>query len=755
MRRKRSVAWIFLLVLLLSWPATAMAESSVMLIGEIAVENNRRIETGTILDKIQTKPGDPFDPKALRKDLKSIYATGFFKGIEIDAYTREGAMVVTFLVEEKPFIREIEIKGNDELETEKIMEKMTLTTNSIYDRKIVAENSGLIRDYYREEGWYLAKVTPELEDISEDWVKVVYNIDEGLEVRIRKIEFEGNEAFDDEELADQMETVEYWWLSWLTGSGHLERDEFDKDIVRLLDFYFNRGYIKAIIGDPQIKISDNKEDMSITIPVVEGDQYKVGEVRLDGNRILTDEEIFQLISIKTGDVFDRSKLRSNINLINDAYASKGYLLTDVYPVIDSDDIQKTADVTVTINEGKIVYTNFINISGNDNTIDKVIRREVRVQEGDVLTSTAIRRTYERLQRLGFFEDISVKTTATEEENNLDLDIGLKERLTGSFSIGAGWSSLDKIVGTVKLSQGNLFGRGQNVSVQGTFGESSQSTVLSFYEPYIADSLLAGGADVFYRSRKSTFFTTYSTDRWGFSIPVSYPLSEYWRIYDTYRYQTIIIYNIGDAAADEVKEREGSELTSSDTVSLVRDSRDSRIQPTRGSKNKVSVEYAGGVLGGDHNFLKYFGQSSWFYNPFWKLVVNIAGRIGYVQGYDGQEVPLEELYTVGGATTVRGFSFGQIGPEEGDTVIGGDKYLVGNLELIIPIVNVLGIAVFADSGNAWAEGSDYNLREMRSAAGVGFRMFTPIGPIKLDWGYKINKRPEEDPYEWHFSMGTYF
>jgi outer membrane protein insertion porin family len=755
MRKKRSLAWIFVLVLCLNWTAPAIAKEPDMLIGKIAVENNRRIETSTILDRITTKPGDRFDPKTLRKDLKSIYATGFFKDIKIDAHVREGKLVVTFLVDEKPFIREIEIKGNEELETDKIMKEMTLETNSIYDRKAVAENAELIRDYYREEGWYLAKVTPKIETISEDWVKVIYDIEEGKEVRIRKIEFEGNENFDDDKLADQMETVEYWWFSWLTGSGHLEKEEFNKDIERLLDFYFNNGYIKAVVGTPQIKIGDNQEDMFITIPITEGGQYKIGHVGLEGNRIYTDKELFDYVSLKPGEIFDRSQLRSNINLINDAYASKGYLLTDVYPVVTSDDINKTADITITINEGKIVYTNFVNISGNDHTIDKVIRREVRVQEGDVLTSTAIRRSHERIQRLGFFEEVGIKTTATETENDLNLDISVKERLTGAFSIGAGWSSVDKLVGTVKLTQGNLFGRGQNVSVQGTFGDNSQSVVLSFFEPYVADTLLSGGIDVFYRARKSSFFTPYNIDRWGGSLPISYPLGEFWRIYNTYRYQTVIIYNADDNASDTVRDREGMEVTSSDTLALTRDSRDSRLVPTRGSKNRASVEYAGGALGGDHNFLKYLGQSSWFLNPFWKVVANMSGRIGFIQGYDGDEIPLEELFAVGGANTVRGYSFRQIGPQDEDTVIGGDKYLIFNLEFRIPVVDVLALAFFVDSGNAWAEGEDFNLRDMRSGAGAGFRMFTPIGPIKLDWGYKLGRRKDEDPYEWHFSMGTYF
>ncbi len=730
--------------------------NAAMKIGWIEVQGQRRIEEATILAQVKTKPGDGFTPAAIRQDIQAIYDTGFFKDVQVDVVGLEGKLKLTFIVTEKASLKEIEIVGADEVTEEKVREKLDFKLNTIVDQNDINRNIANIRKYYEESGFWLVEVTAEEEEVTPELVKLKFIITEGPEVQITQISFKGNDTFTDDELKDEMETSEWQFIiSWFTSSGYLKRDELNQDLERLLDFYYNQGYIEAQIGEPDITLSDDKTKLYLEIPVIEGIQYKVKSVELAGNRLFTTSQLMEKVTLKPGGVFSRSQLRENIEQITQTYAKQGYLLTEVYPTTRRHPETEDLDLLVHINEGKLTYSRWIEIKGNENTRDKVIRRELKFAEGDILTSTALRRSYQRLNNLGFFQEVNLKTKPTEEENQLDIELKVKERPTGQFSVGAGWSSVDQLVGNLGISQGNLFGRGQRLSLSGTFGRKTTTYNLGFTEPWLFDTPLTAGFDLYYRTRRRLEFKDYNINRRGGRFSFSYPLREYARLYWGYMYEQVDVSEVSEDAPLIIRMREGERNTSKVNLALGRDSRDNRLRPTRGSKHRLSFEWAGGPLGGDSYFTRIVGESGWHFPIWWKFVLSIRGIIGYETSYNGREVPVEELFALGGDNSVRGFESWSIGPSIDGEVIGGNKELIFNVELHFPLVDPLTGLIFFDTGGAFGEQESFRASGMREGAGIGVRFFTPVGPIRLDWGYKLDRQEDESKYEWHFAIGTYF
>lgn len=743
------------IVLFCSIPAPGYSTNEKMFIGEIAIEGNHKIETDTIRSYISSKVGDVFSPLQIRQDLQSIYNSGFFRDIQVDAQPFEGKLKITFILKEKPSIREIILEGYDELDEDKIRKVIDVKINTILDELALDKNLDNIKKRYAEDGFYLAEAEYELEEVSPHSVNVIFKINEGPEVEVQEIRFEGNEDFSDDDLKDIIETSEHWFFSWLTGSGYLQPEILEQDMARLLAFYFDKGYIQAKVEDPEITLSEDKTELTIVIPVEEGVQFTISKIDFVGNHIIENAQIEEKLETESGEIFNRTKIRQDVTSISNLYAEQGYLLTEVYPSTKENIEDKTVEITFNVNEGKITYAGRILISGNDNTRDKVIRRQMQFVEGDVLTSSKLRRSYERVNNLGFFEKVDLQTKETSQNNVLDIDLKTKERLTGSITMGAGWSSVNKIVGNVSVSQGNLFGRGQRVTLAASIGRVMENYNLSFTEPWLFDIPLSAGFDLYLRTRRRLSFSNYQSDTRGGALPLSYAITDYTRLYFTYRYEEVNIHNVPDNASIFFKRREGKNTTSSTYYAIVRDSRDNWIRPTTGSRNKLSYELAGSVLGGDNYYHRTYFDSSWHFPLFWKFVLSTHGKIGYQTSYAGRELPVQELFVVGGAQTVRGFQYGALGPKQDGEVIGGNKMLLFNAELHFPLFDPLAGLLFFDMGNAFAEGQNYQLNNLRTAAGIGIRFYTPMGPIRLDWGYKLDREDRESAYEWHFAMGTYF
>lgn len=720
------------------------------LVNAIEVKGLKRIEEGAIKSRISQKTGEPLSSEKTAEDIKNIYKMGYFDDVKVDIETFEGGIKLIYVVKEKPTIIKVEFQGNKELSDDKLKEKIAISTGSIADITLIQDNASRLQSFYEEEGYWLAKVVPVVNKVTEDEVTLTYQIDEGSKVRIKKINIIGNKAISSGKIKGVMKTSEWAIYSFLTSSGYYRKETMAKDIEAIKDLYFNRGYIKAVVADPEIRLTDDKKGMIIDIQVSEGEQFKVSGIEITGNKAFTEADIRKKITLKTGELFSKETVKKDITAITDLYTQNGFAMANVFPDILPDDQKKEVKVTYKIEEGEIFRIGRIEISGNIKTRDKVIRREMRLDEGDKFNSALLKRSYERINNLNFFESVELVPKPKYEEKLLDIDIKVKERPTGFLSVGGGYSSIDKLIGVVDITQGNLFGKGQYLKLKGELGGKSSFYELSFRDPWFMDKPISFSTDIYKTTRE---YVDYKRRATGLGFGFGKSLNEYWGASISYNLEKVTIYDVAENASNIIKDQIGTRITSSITPSIVRDSRDNFIDPSRGSRNSLYVTFAG--IGGTNAFIKGVADSAWFF-PLGSTTISVRGRFGYATGLFGKELPLYERFYVGGIYTIRGLGFGEAGPrDENGSVIGGTKELIFNLEYIFPIFSELRLkgVVFADAGNSYDQ--DEPIGTLRYTSGLGIRWISPIGPIRIEWGYNINKKPGEGSSKLEFTFGTFF
>ncbi|MFN3395216.1 MAG: outer membrane protein assembly factor BamA [Thermodesulfovibrionales bacterium] len=720
------------------------------LVNSIEVRGLKRIEEGAIKARISQKTGEPLSSEKTAEDIKNIYKMGYFDDVKVELETFEGGIKLIYIVKEKPTIIKVEFQGNKELNDDKLREKIAISAGSIADITLIQDNASRLQSLYEEEGYWLAKVVPVVNKVTEDEVTLTYQIDEGSKVRIKKINIIGNKALSTGKIKGVMKTSEWAIYSFLTSSGYYKKETMTKDIEAIKDLYFNKGYIKAVVADPDIRLTEDKKGMIIDIQVSEGEQFRVSGIEVTGNKAFTEADIRKKITLKTGDLFSKETVKKDITAITDLYTQNGFAMANVFPDIIPDDQKKEVKVTYKVEEGEVFRIGRIEISGNIKTRDKVIRREMRLDEGDKFNSAFLKRSYERINNLNFFESVELVPKPRYEERLLDIDIKVKERPTGFLSVGGGYSSIDKLIGVVDITQGNLFGKGQYLKLKGELGGKSSFYELSFRDPWFMDNPISFSTDIYKTTRE---YVDYKRRATGLGFGFGKSLDEYWGASISYNLEKVTIYDVAENASNIIKDQIGTRITSSITPSIVRDSRDNFIDPSRGSRNSLYVTFAG--IGGTNAFIKGVADSAWFF-PIGSTTISVRGRFGYATGLFGKELPLYERFYVGGIYTIRGLGFGEAGPrDENGSVIGGTKELIFNLEYIFPIFSELRLkgVVFADAGNSYDQ--DEPIGTLRYTSGLGIRWISPIGPIRIEWGYNINKKPGEGSSKLEFTFGTFF
>lgn len=718
---------------------------------KINVKGNRRIERDAILGVMQTREGEILSPPRLREDLKSIFKMGYFTDVKLDVSDTPEGRVLTVVVEEKPAIKEIITQGNRKIKKDKILEVTDLKPFSVASETAINENIKKILHLYREKGYYEARVNYRLDPITKTEVNLVLQIDEGDRMSIKEIDFEGNKAFKAKELRKVMETKEKTLLvSWITGSGRLSKDTLERDLEKVAAYYYNHGYIKAKVGEPKVTIKGKY--IYITIPVEEGRQYKLGKLDLQGDLLEDKEKLVARMEIPKGKEYSRETMQKDITTLSDFYADHGYANADITPLIREDDQKLLVNVTLDIHKGEKVYFDRIEIAGNIKTRDKVIRRELRIYEQDLFSATRIKDSIKNLRRLEYFEDVNFSTSPGSAPNRMNVKISVKERPTGTFGVGAGYSTQDRIVGMVDISQNNLFGRGQQVRFQGILGKISHRFRGSFTEPYLFDRPLGFGVDVFNWARDYPEYTRKST---GGDVRLSHPLRwKFTRIFWMYRFEHVNLNNLLPNSSPVLKEAATIHNTSATSLTLRRDSRDSLFAPTRGTDHSISIEMAG--LGGQVAYVRYIAESGWYFPFRWNTVFVLHGRVGLLNRTWGK-LPAYEKYYLGGIDTIRGFKYADISPRDPKTGerIGGDKFSQLNVEFRFPIYKKLGLTgtVFFDAGNVY--GADMINPALRTSVGTGIRWFSPMGPLRVEWGYNLAPKPWEKHSVWEFTMGGQF
>jgi outer membrane protein insertion porin family len=695
--------------------------------------------------------GEALSAETVSRDIKRIYSMGYFDDIRVEVEPFEGGIKLVYMIEEKPSVRRVDIQGNEEVEAEKLTEQLTVTPGSIADTVLIQGNADIIRTIYQDEGYALAVVVPVVRELDERNVLVTYQIIEGPKVRVKSIVIEGNEAFSDKNIKKHMETSERkWWNLYqlATQKGFYDKKVILQDMERIKALYHNDGFIKAEVLEPQVEISEDRESMSISVRVVEGDRFTVSSVGFAGNTIFSQDELNMVVDTESGAVISRATLGKDVSTLTGMYTEKGYALASVYPDIQPDEERNEAAVVFRVDEDHVYHVRRINISGNQSTMDKVIRREIVLNEGDVFNSKFLKRSHQKLTNLNFFEEVKFNPVPNVKEKTLDVDVEVAERSTGLLNVGGGFSTTDKFIGMVGVTQANLGGRGQYLKLKTEFSSRSLTFELSFREPWFLDRPISLDVGAYRTERE---YTSYSKKATGFSLGVGRKFWDYWQVRGAYRYEQAEVFDIDDDATSVISDQEGTSDTSSISPSIVRDSRDNFLDPHRGSRNSVSTTIAG--LGGENKFWTIDLDSSWFFPVTERTTFAVRGRYGFATGIAGEELPLWERYYVGGISTIRGVR--DVGPrDESGEYIGGEQRLLFNVNYTFPLVPSAGLkgGIFFDVGTAWDGSWPFVTRE---TAGAGIRWMSPLGPFKLDWAYVLDRKSGEDEYKWEFAMGTFF
>jgi outer membrane protein insertion porin family len=725
-------------------------------VAKIDVTGNESIDRGAILNNVKTKENDTYNLDKLREDMKNIYKSGFFSDVQIDVKDSDKGKIVTFVVIERPSIKMIYVEGNKEIKTEDIREKLKVKTNTVMNIEKIKESMDEIKKLYASKGFYNAKATYEIIPEEGYDVGVKFLIDEPKKAFVRKISFTGNKNFSTDKLKGIMCVREKGFLSWVTGSGILEEDALDDDRKRLESFYSDNGYVKAKVGIPDISISKDGKTISIVVPIEEGSIYKIGKIDFAGDLIFPTELLNKDIRSKPGNIFRSSLYREDVITLTDLYQDKGYAFTDVSPITLVDDDAQKIDITFNVTKGKEIYVNRINILGNTRTRDKVIRRELRLAEGDRYSATGLKRSKERLTNTQYFKEVDLKLIKTEDPEKINLDIAVEEKPTGTFNVSVGYSTTEGAIIGGSISQNNFLGTGRKLYFNAGVGDITNNLSASIVDPYIFDLNLSAGLGFTHYTRE---MDSYDYKITGGNLSFVRPMTEFTKLITRYKYEKTKINNIDVDASQTIKDQAGTSSTSSVTVGLNRNTIDNIMNPSKGSNAEISFELAGGPFGAENDFYKSIAQyGKYIPAGFWNSTFFVKGTAGAIRGYNGKTIPIYEKFYVGGLQTVRGFKYGEAGPmdEYGDP-IGGKNQLFFNLEWIFPIYMPMGLkgVIFFDVGHGFDKSKGFLLDGAKTSAGTGIRWFSPFGPVRLEVGFNLNPKKDEKRSVFDFAIGSQF
>ncbi len=750
-------------LLFLSFPLFLFAQQSTHVVDEVVIDGNRRIDTEAIKLQIGKSSGK-FTEDEISQLVRTLYETSYFDQVTAHFVTLEnGKRGLEFRVVEKPSVRKVFIKGNDHVDEESLEDIFTFGPRRFLDRTKIHFLIKSAVSYYQAQGYHDADFTYSVVPVGDNQVDLTFTVDEGERYKIREISFLGVNQLDEDELLGVMQTTEYkWWSSWLFGTGRLNEEMLENDQLLIRQHFLDVGFLDATISEPAIEARDG--GIYITFNVSEGHPYTIGDISVEGDLIDGSEEATLAdIEIESGDTFGASKLRQSSFVISEKFTDIGYAFTNVTPnTVVKREISQI-DIHYKVEKGKPVKVRKINITGNTKTYDHVIRREVRINEQDEYSSSLIRRSEVLLRRLGYFEEVNISTETTDKDDEVDLNVNVREGSTGSFSAGAGYSSSEGALFNARLSENNIFGTGRRFVINADLGDERENLVLSLQDRRIDDTFWSGGIDLIRTDRE---FFDFDRKLQGGSLSVGYPLGEFFGEWAEdldfsvkYEYLTIDITNVDEAdAAPLVIKSQGESTSSGFTPRLVRNTIDNPLNPTDGSRQSLSFEITG--LGGSEEYYLIEARNQ-IYTPVWnsdfgKFVFSWRTRFGYGNTFDDDEFPLFRRYFPGGINSVRGYESRTLGPTDADgNEFGGSKQLINNFELIFPIINSAGLkgVVFYDAGEAFDDDESINFSDLRLAWGYGFRWSSPLGPIRIEFGFPIDKEPGDDSMVTLFSFGA--
>lgn len=745
-------------------------------IDEVRVQGNQRSEADAVLQVVGQRAGQPLDRGQLRRDIARIFRLGFYTDVKVDLKTLEGKQVLTFIVAEKPSVRLVRYSGNKELDEDELGEVVDIRAFGILDLAKVARNAEKIRDLYIEKGFFLAEVDWDIVELRDNQVDVVFRIVEKDEVTVARIVIVGNDALSDDYIKERIETREGGALSFMTGAGAFQNEAFERDQLRISQFYYDQGYIKARVGQPRVELSPDRSRLFITIPVEEGERYRTGDVDVVGDFLeaYPKDDVMKLVTLEQGEWFSSTELRATIDRVGELYKDEGYAYVNVSPDTRVDEDGRVVSLVISVQKGEKVRIGRISMVGNSRTRDKVIRREMRLYEGEYYSSSGLKRSERLINRLGFFETVNIRSMRGASEDLMDIVVEVKEKPTGTFQIGAGFSSIESFVAQAQISQNNLFGRGQTLSLQAQLSSLRSIANVQFADDYFLDSRVRFATNVY---RYETSYEDFTRQSLGGDVTFGYPLSDDWSIAGTYTLEEVSVSEGGFGGSSTgvtVDNLYGRGITASLKGSLFYDTRNNRLFPSAGIYAAGSVEHANKLFlypYAKNEFTRYTLIGRYYYDVGLGIVAKVNGKWGLITSPVSTGVPLFERFFVGGPLSVRGFRRLTLGPEllapsAADTTaplrtlnIGGTEQFIVNFELEFPVFERVGIrgVGFVDGGNAFDRSDSYadKLTGLRYAWGFGIRWFSPIGPLRFEWGFPFAPQEGEEESVFEFSIGNFF
>ena len=739
--------------------APAAAQFGQPVIGNIVVEGIQRIEYETILSYLSFKTGDPLDPTTVNKSLKTLFASGLFADVTI---RRQGDDIIIRLVE-NPIINRIAFEKNDKIKDEVLTTEVQLRPRVVYTRTRVQNDVKRILDVYRRSGRFAASVEPKVIQLAQNRVDLVFEIDEGPKTGVTKISFVGNRFFSDGSLRTEVFTKESRWYRFLSSADSYDPDKltFDRELLRR--YYLKNGFADFRVISAVAELSEDRTGFYITFTIEEGERYQFGEYTVASKiKDIESEPLMEHIELETDDWYDADLVDETIDRLTDAVGIEGYAFVDVRPNIDRDRENRKINIEFEINEGPRVYVERIDIRGNTRTLDKVLRREFKLVEGDAFNSAKLRRSKSRISNLGFFKVVEVNNVPGSRPDTTIVQVDLEEQSTGELSIGGGFSTQDGVVGSVSLTESNFLGKGQRLSTTFDLGASVSDFNVSFTEPYFLDKDLSAGADIFHSIRDNQDESSFDSRQTGAGVRFGYEISRYWSQRLRYRYSNDTIENIDDDASLIIKSQEGEANTSVVGHTLTYDRRNNIADPTSGYLLQFGNDFAG--VGGDVNYFKTTAKAVYYYGITDDIVLTSGIEVGDIFATNDDDIRIFDRYFIGG-NTLRGFESGGVGPRDTSTddALGGQQFASGSVEVEFPLglPDEFGLtgAVFTDAGLLTTiDESGPNIVDtgnLRATVGVGVNWISPFGPIRVDIAQAILKEDHDKTESFRFNFGTRF
>jgi len=720
----------------------------------------------SVRSRILSIEGVNYSKRTIKSDIKRLYKTGLFGNVTVKKERVAGGYKVVFVVQEKKTIGKLVVEGNKKFSEDELAEALKVNEYEFLDKAKIAQTKTAIYKLYEEKGYYLVQITTEINPFDEDanQVELVFRIKENRPVKIRRIKFIGNRAFSDKKLRKKMKIKEKNFLSFISSSGKLENEKLKMDKQLLSYYYLDNGYVKVKVDDPSVTLTRDKRSIYISFPVHEGEQYKVSTIDVAGDILTTKDEIIGLLAQKPGDEYRKSLEIQDLKSIERFYGDQAYAFANIYPHLEPNENDKTVKVTYYVQKGEKIRVGKIFIKGNSVTRDKVVRRELKLIENAFFSQSALDRSKMRLYQLGFFEDVNFSTPRGEDENTVDVVIEVKEKNTGTVSVGAGFSTLESFIFTATVQKENFFGLGVGGGITANISKLRQDIIVSFNDRYFLDTKWYMG--VSFERYLSQLNTDFDQDKLGGTVTMGRELFDFFHFRVGYELADLKVKNFS-ALVPQFFQDNASGLTSAGIGTLTYDRRDNRIFTKKGFYTSATVKASVDALGADNQYMQYTSDNRVFIPLPKKFVLKSRALVSYINSLDSNPVALFDRFFLGGVNTLRGFDINSIGPEVstpgsatgGDTkfTYGGNKMLLINTELEIPIYAPAGFhaVAFFDAGNSFAEDQNFDVTNLRMDYGFGLRWQSPFGPLRFEWGFPINKQADESGVVFNFTIGQSF